>query len=245
MGITPYYQQKGIVIYNCDCREILPDLPPVDLILTDPPYGINYQSARRIAWQRKDKIQGDKNFPLWIFDVMKPRNALFVWLRWDVLPLVPLPKSFIVWDKMNHSMGDLKHEIGRQWEGCAFYPGPEHKFIKRPADIIRCKKIPAEKLLHPNEKPVGAMLPLIKAHSSNLILDPFMGVAPVLLAAKLLGRRAIGIEIEEKYCEIAARRLSQEVLPFGRPFISQKGASGEQQKAEFSTRGDKCIPRVG
>ena len=68
------------------------------------------------------------------------------------------------------------------------------------------------KLLHPNEKPIGAVKPLIDAHVGNLILDPFMGSGTTLRAAKDLGRKSIGIEIEERYCEIAAERMSQAVL---------------------------------
>ncbi len=210
--IKPYYDQEGIVIYHGDCRDILPHLEPVDLVLTDPPYGIDYQSARRTEHQRKDKIVGDKEFPVWLFDLLHPLNALFVWCRWDILSIMPKPKSFIVWDKGRHSMGDLEHEFGRQWEAIAFYPGIEHKFIRRPIDIIKAACVPPYKLNHPNEKPVSVLLPLIKCHSGN-ILDPFMGSGTTLVAAKQLGRKCIGIEIEEKYCEIAVKRLAQKVLP--------------------------------
>lgn len=212
--MKPYYQDDYATIYHEDCREVLDLFHKIDLVITDPPYGIDYQSAKRIDWQRKDKIQNDIEFPLWIFDLMKPLIAMFIWCRWDNLATLPKPKSFIVWDKLNHSMGDLKHEYGRQWEGCAFYPGVNHSFIKRPADIIRAARVPAEQLNHPNEKPLTALFPLIKAHKNCTILDPFMGSGTTLRAAKDLGRKSIGIEIEEKYCEIAARRLSQEVLDF-------------------------------
>jgi len=209
--MKPYYEQNGIVIYYGDCREILPDLPKVDLVLTDPPYGIDYQSAWRIDWDRKPKIAGDGEFPLWVFD-LNPRVALMVWCRWDILPSLPPPKSFIVWNKGCHSMGDLKHEFGRQWEAVAFYPGPEHQFTRRPVDVIESPRVPPDKLRHPNEKPTGAIIPLIRAHPGDLVLDPFTGSGTTLVAAKLEGRKAIGIEIEEKYCEIAAKRLAQGVL---------------------------------
>lgn len=209
---TPYYDCDGITIYHGDCRDILPHLPKVDLVLTDPPYGIDYQSARRTEHQRKPKIQGDKEFPLWIFDLLAPSIGMFIWCRWDMLIGLPEPRSFIVWDKCVHGMGDLEHEFGRQWEGCAFYPGPDHVFIKRPVDVIRAMRIAPERLVHPNEKPTNALTPLIQSHAGT-ILDPFMGSGTTLRAAKDLGRKAIGIEIEEKYCEIAVRRLAQEVLP--------------------------------
>lgn len=211
--MKPYYEHGEITIYHGDCREILPSLPIFDLVVTDPPYGMNYQSSWRIGWQRKEKIQGDNAFPLWIFD-LKPSIALFVFCRWDNLYEIPKPKSFIVWDKINHSMGDLAHEYGRQWEGIAFYPGKDHKFFARPTDVIRRQRVDPGKLEHPNEKPVSVFSSLIDHHPSTIILDPFMGCGASLIAAKDLGRKAIGIEIEEKYCEIAAKRLSQEVFDF-------------------------------
>ena len=160
----PYFRDPtaDIVIYCQDCRAVLPHIPDksIDLVLTDPPYGIDYQSAWRIGWQRKEKIVGDKSFPLWLFD-FKPRRATFVWCRWDILYQLPMPKSFIVWDKLRHSMGNLNHEYGRQWEAIAFYPEAEHRFLNRPIDVIRAPCIPACDLIHPNEKPtevVGILL---------------------------------------------------------------------------------------
>lgn len=213
--MKPYFQDEWTTIYHGDCREVLPTLEPADLVMTDPPYGMDYQSAWRIDWQRKEKIQGDEAFPLWLFDACKPLVALFVWCRWDNLKNLPQPASFIVWDKCAHSMGDLKHEFGRQWEGCAFYPGPAHEFIFRPKDLIRTVKISGNNLVHPNEKPPAVWSHLIASHPGNTILDPFMGSGSTLRAAKDLGRKSIGIEIEEKYCEIAAKRLQQEVFNFG------------------------------
>ena len=210
--LTPYYDKNGITLYHGDCREILPQLDvKVDLLLTDPPYGIDYQSTRRTAWQRKDKIKGDIEFPLWIFDYL-PDKAMFIFCRWDNLSGLPKPKSFIVWDKQRHSMGDLAHEYGRQWEAIAFYPQPNHKFVGRPKDVISIPCIPACNLLHPNEKPVALIKTLLVNNVGETVLDPFMGVGSTLLAAKSLNRKCIGIEIEEKYCEIAAKRCSQTVM---------------------------------
>lgn len=210
--MKPYYQDSYVTIYHGDCREIVATLPEQELAITDPPYGMDYQSARRTEWQRKPKIAGDTEFPLWVLTV-ECSVAMFLFCRWDNLVVLPKPRSFIVWDKCRHSMGDLEHEYGRQWEAIAFYPRKNHAFLFRPVDIIRVPCVPAAQLRHPNEKPVEAVTPLIAAHAGN-ILDPFMGSGTTLRAAKDLGRKAIGIEIEEKYCEIAARRMEQEVLPF-------------------------------
>jgi DNA modification methylase len=218
-----YYEEKDpdIKIYQGDCLQILPLLGVFDLVITDPPYGIDYQSAWRTdRSQWKEKIHGDKEFPLWLWDLCKPLNAMFVWCRWDNLLQIPKPKSFIVWDKKCHSMGDLEHEFGRQWEACAFYPGPEHKFTRRPVDVIRQAKVSPDKLVHPNEKPEAVIFPFLESHE-GIVLDPFMGSGSTLAACKQINRPSVGIEINKKYCEIAKKRLKATCKPL---FSSVSGA---------------------
>ena len=209
--LSIYYDDGDIQIYHGDSREILIDIGNIELIVTDPPYRINYSSNHRDKDFRLGGIEGDDEFPMWLFDI-DYSVALFTFCRWESLKYIPLPKSFIVWDKQNHSMGDLEHEYGRQWEGCAFYAGPEHSFINgRPKDLISTPRVPPMSLVHPTEKPVPLLRHLIN-HNPGWVLDPFMGSGSTLRAAKDLGRKAVGIELEEKYCEIAAKRLSQGVL---------------------------------
>jgi len=109
-------------------------------------------------------------------------------------------------------MGDLNHEYGRQWESIAFYPQDGHQFNYRPIDIIRVPCVPACDLQHPNEKPEGIVTALLEANKGDVILDPFLGSGTTAVAAKILGRKCVGIEISEKYCEIAAKRCSQSVM---------------------------------
>ncbi len=211
--IKPYYQDDYVTLYHGDCKNILPHLEPVDLVLTDPPYGMDYHSNWRAKHEQLGGIANDDKFPHWIFTELKYTGAMFVWCRWDNLYELPKPKSFIVWDKGSHSMGDLQHEFGRQWEGCAFYPGINHSFVYRPTDIIKVPRINGSSLRHPTEKPVNVMYPFLRCHKIGTMLDPFAGSGSSLRAAKDLQWKVIGIEIEEKYCELAANRLRQEVLP--------------------------------
>lgn len=211
--VVPYFTDGSVTIYLGDSRIIIPEIDGYDLVVTDPPYGIDYQSGWCEKWQQKPKIQNDLEYPLWMFDVLKPRLALYSFCRWDNFYTLPKPKSFIVWDKGGCTFGDLAHEHARTWEGIAFYPGPEHEFIHRPCDVIHVPKVAAPKLSHPNEKPVALIKALLAPYrTSCVVFDPFMGSGAVLRAAKDLGYKAIGIDIEERYCNIAAKRMSQAML---------------------------------
>jgi site-specific DNA-methyltransferase (adenine-specific) len=195
-----------------DSRELLKSFPDksVDLIITDPPYGMSFQSNYR--QDKYDKIEGDDTFPLWMFDEFDriARNAVYIFCRWDNLIEVPPPKSVLAWVKNNWSMGDLKHEHGRQWEACCFYPKEGHEFVKRIPDVIHADR--TGNSLHPTEKPVALLETIIAANVGQTILDPFAGSGSTLLAAKNLGRDFIGIEFSEKYVEIIKERLKQESL---------------------------------
>lgn len=195
-----------------DCLEVMKQMPDkcVDLIITDPPYGMEFRSNYRR--EKHDKIAGDDQFPLWIFEEFKriSRGGYYVFCRWDNLVMFPKPKSVIAWVKNNWSMGDLEHEHGRQWEACAFYPMENHKFIKRIPDVIRSNRTGNN--LHPTEKPIDLISQIVAANEGDLIFDPFLGSGTTAVAAKQLGREYIGIELSEKYCEIANQRLRQEVL---------------------------------
>lgn len=208
--MIPYYQDDACTIYHGDCREILPQLDKVDLVLTDPPYGISFQSNYR--YLKYDPIVGDEELPIEVIKMLiaMSLSASYVFCRWNNLFQMPTPTSVLAWVKNNWSMGDLNHEHGRQWEAICFYPGPTHEFIKRIPDVIFADRTGNN--FHPTEKPESLIKTIIGANIGEIILDPFMGSGTTLRAAKDLGRKAIGIEIEEKYCEIAVKRLAQEVL---------------------------------
>ena len=204
--MTPYYQNDLVTLYHGDCREVLPTLERVDLVVTDPPYGINFRSNYRLA--RYDRIQGDGCLPVATIAeaIEKATRAAYVCCRWDNLAAMPQPRSVIAWVKNNWSMGDLEHEHGRQWEAICFYPKAAHEFVFRLPDVIHADRTGNE--YHPTQKPLSLMRTLISSNVGDTILDPFAGSGTTLVAAQNLGRKAIGIELEEKWCEVAAKRLS-------------------------------------
>lgn len=207
----PYYEEPGIQIYHGDCREILPF--EVDVLLTDPPYGIGYKSG----WEGKlaRSIEGDLD--------TEPRDQALA-LQEGTPALVfgtyrsPAPtatRQILIWDtKGALGMGDLSlpwkpshqqiHVIGSGFTG------------RRDTDVLSYAPVQATAKngrLHPHQKPLALIVNLLGKCPPGVVLDPFMGSGTTLLAAKNLGRKAIGIEVSEEYCQIAARRLQQEVLP--------------------------------
>lgn len=206
----PYYCQDHVTIYHGVCREILPMLPMVDLVITDPPYGQRFQSNHRTVLH--DAITGDDAVPLAAIKacIAKATHAAYVFCRWDKLIYMPVPRSLLVWVKNNWSMGDLEHEHGRQWEACCFYPRYAHRFVTRISDVLHADRTGNK--LHPTEKPVPLLVQIIRANVGDVVLDPFCGSGSTLVAARNLGREAIGIETEEKYCEVAAKRFSQKAM---------------------------------
>ena len=208
--IKPYYQDSAVTLYHGDCKEIVPQLGKFDLLLTDPPYGMEFVSNHRTI--KHGKIYGDESLPIGTISMCmeKVNNASYIFCRWDNIYSMPKPKSVIAWVKNNWSMGDLKHEHGRQWEACLFYPEGGHEFVKRIPDVIVCARTGNN--LHPTQKPVELLATIIQANVCETILDPFAGSGTTGRAAKDLGRKCTLIEREEKYCEIIVKRMQQEVL---------------------------------
>jgi len=206
--VKPYYSHAGIEIYHGDCRDVLAGMADssVDVVVTDPPYGV-----------KKTTEYDDSIFPtFWIPDAL--RIAPRVLCMPGNTALIQAGEAFgdayrdvIV---LHNSNGMTRSPIGFgnwipviaagawKWEG-----RPNH---------IRFTVETTETIDHPSPKPLMAMRRLLTYYTVSdwTILDPFMGSGSTLRAAKDLGRRAIGIELEERYCEIAAKRLSQEAFDF-------------------------------
>jgi len=207
--VKPYYSHAGIVIYHGDCREILPEVQ-ADVVVSDVPYGVNFDTDYRrfTSWfdvprTNHKPVHGDSEpfdptpwleFPeviLWGFNCFCDR-----------LP----PGTLLVWDK-------------RFKGGQAFLADGEAAWMKGGHGVYIHSEtsqgfVRSERVQHPTQKPIALMQWCISKTKGNTILDPYMGSGTTLVAAKLEQRKAIGIEIEERYCEIAAKRLAQEVFQF-------------------------------
>lgn len=215
--LKPYYEHAGITIYHGDCREILPSLLPVDLVLTDPPYGLGNSWGKGKRWQGNcGKGRLWNGTPKWdekpvnqdLLDncILLGENAI-VW-GGNYFQLPP-QKCWLIWDKQAN-MKQAQAELA--WTNL---PKTVRIYRKSPLSVFG-NHGPSfgEHKQHPTQKPVCLMRWCIEvAGSPKRIADPFMGSGSALVAARELGIVAIGIDAEEKYCEIAAKRLAQEVLP--------------------------------
>ncbi len=214
--MKPYYDDgKGIQIYHGDCRAILPTLPKADLVLTDPPYGISHPcnfSARGRGNLAKcndyPDVQNDSTpfDPKFLIDLKIPT---LLWGGNYFASRLPESSGWLVWDKERPE--DLDQATGElAWTN--FCKGVRI-FSHLWNGMMRASEHGEN--YHPTQKPVAlwSWVLSLRYTPAGTILDPYMGAGPLLVAAKDLGRKAIGIEICEAYCEIAAKRLAQEVLP--------------------------------
>jgi DNA modification methylase len=233
-----YYQDEAVTIYHGDCREVLPTLDRVDLVLTDPPYpnlkggtvvnlssgvGKRHTNNRTVGTPWGDDLEPLSDaFALSRFGALvfcsfhsvafvpsvvgSDGCALVTWYQRNAMPPMnnaPHFQTEFVWAFKKDSGLRWKalkthYDIPRLQAGCM----ATERFVDR-----------NERATHPAQKPI-ALIKKLLAIGGDLILDPYCGTGTTLRAAKDLGRKAIGIEIEERYCEIAARRMAQQVLDF-------------------------------
>lgn len=229
--MKPYYQDDYATIYHGDCREILPRLEPVDLVLTDPPYGTENlgggygrRQLHTVDGRKGRTIANDCNLgclmsaaPMleekltaggWLATYAAARRMFEVHHIFLLAGLDYI--GHVVWDKGAPGLGytiRYSHE-----DVLVFRKGTGDAPVDAVISVTRAGVGTGRTNEHPHEKPAAVWLRLCQL-SMGSILDPFMGSGTVLRAAKDLQRKAVGIEIEEKYCEIAAKRLRQEVLP--------------------------------
>jgi len=260
--------RDGITLYHADCREILPLLEPgsVDLVLTDPPYGIGYthgnsspngRSGVTVQWEPidgDDTVRGD-----WlasVFDTCGDSACLFLHCRWDVEPQWREEiraagfrlNQRLIWHKKAGGKGDIAGTFAPTCEDVLFASRGRATLIGRPSMLLDTGCIPTwERRFHPHQKPqmLAEVLAATTTVPAQTILDPFAGSGTTLRAAKDLGRKCIGVEIEKKYCDIIVERLRKEPLAimgkdnkkitpagfFGKDKIVRKKQSRKKAKA--------------
>lgn len=201
--MTPYYADDLVTIYHGDAREVVPALA-FDVIVSDPPYGIDINPIR----SRFDRIVGDAEpfDPAWLLSYGKP-TVLFGANHYA--ERLPSSASWFVWDKRGLTPSNLQADAELAWSNLG---GPVRSVRYYWNGGGSKAKEGLGGSLHPTQKPVGVMRWIIDRCPAGTILDPYMGSGSTLMAAKQAGRRATGVEIEERYCERAASRLAQEVL---------------------------------
>ena len=217
---------RSDTIIQGDCLHVMKSFPDgsIDAIITDPPYGINFRSAFRKDKARWfPKIANDKApFIWWIHDaarVLKPNGALLCFTRYDTeeafrfaIRLAGLePKTQVIWDKRRYGVGDCRGDFSLNHENIIF--AVKGRFVfpnRRPSSVIGVQRLSSARLTHPNEKPVELLQQLVEAvtRPGDVILDPFLGSGTTAVAAKSLGRRYIGIELDPGYVRAARARLA-------------------------------------
>lgn len=221
------YEREGVQVYLGDCRDILPMLgnESIDLLVTDPPYGKDYQSGTRT--KQFDRMIGDDD-AFWVPSALsmsgmclrRNRHAyIFGPAELEEFPL--RHRADLVWDKMLHGSGDLASQWGSSHEKITFaIRAPDRAKANmdggvvparlRSGSILRYMRPNANGVKrHPTEKPVALLRRLVESSSfpGDVVLDPFVGSGSTLVAAVAEGRRAIGIEIDHQYVKISVARV--------------------------------------
>jgi len=209
---NPYYQDDAVLIYHADCREILPQLPKVDLVLTDPPYGNGTDYPTFVDSKENLGKLIKETMPL----ILQVSQRVLITCGVGNLWLYPPPSWVLSWT--------IPAGIGSgPWGFCCWQPilayGKDPYLSsgagRRPDTLVKYEK--ASSNLHPCAKPIDVWKWLVvrgSVNSGETILDPFLGSGTTVEACKAVNRKCIGIEIEEKYCEIAAKRCCQTVMNF-------------------------------
>lgn len=206
--MQPFYSADGITIYHGDCREVLPHIS-ADVLVTDPPYGINF-AAQPTKWQRRAgqrPEQWDAGVAAFVPELVSCFGSAIVW-GGNYYPLPP-SRGWLCWVKPDAppSMGTFElawtsRDAVTRHISCSI--SESNKDAARGIKNARWG--------HPTQKPLRVMLWSLTFAAPGILVDPFMGSGTTLVAAKESGRSAVGIETEERYCEMAAKRLSQQVL---------------------------------
>lgn len=202
--MEPYFKDEHVTIYHGDCRQVLPFLGRFDLLLTDPPYGISF-AAQPTKWQRRDGKKPEDwdndSAPDWLMGMIREKaDKLIVW--GGNYYRLPPSRGWLAWRKPDAPPSMATIELA--WTS-----------MDMNSKMIDCSISATnhERIGHPTQKPLAVIKwALSLAGDVQTILDPFAGSGTTGRAAKDMGKQAVLIEREERYCEIAAKRMCQQVL---------------------------------
>jgi site-specific DNA-methyltransferase (adenine-specific) len=234
MTAEPYYSDERVTLYHGDALDIMPALTPgtVDLVLTDPPYVIGAVSAGNMASKAggwADMMNSAGWFTSWYRQcdrLLRHTGSMWTFCNWRSLPVVMraaldagMPvTSLMVWDKQWIGPGGSQG-LRPSYELCALLAKPGFAVPDRGVpDLWQCRVGSYKPNGHPAEKPLPLFSRVVRTAAvptDGLVLDPFAGSGTTAIAARTLGIRSISIEAEEQWCELIAKRLSQDVLDFG------------------------------
>lgn len=213
-------------LHNGDCLDVMKSIPDksVNLVLTDPPYGIKYKSNARTKTRQFAVLKNDDNdfrfetYPE-MYRVLKKNACCIVFCSWknyakDFNKLSELfdIKNVIVWWKKGGGMGDLKHTISTDYElAIICHKGKCEIRGKREGSVWQFNKVSPNKMVHATEKPVELLSHLVEKFTDegDVILDPFMGSGSTGVACANTGRNFIGIELDTEYFKIAESRINE------------------------------------
>jgi len=216
--LKPYYDKGGITIYCADYKDVLP--VSADAVITDPPYNVAKLGTRNMVYENTQmQISNDDYIKFcldWLQRCKEITNRIIFTSGNKNLFNYPRPDCIAIWYKPGSKNVNMMGGIS-DWEPILIYGKPPNRLGR---DVFECQSmnlIKSVQTQHPCPKPPPLWLKLIAfaTKENETILDPFLGSGTTAVCAKKLGRKCIGIEISEKYCEIAVKRLAQEVMELG------------------------------
>ena len=219
-----YYQDEYVTLYHGDCLEHPEWWTGADVLVTDPPYGMRLGSGigtyrRGVRSTNERTVAGDDSTAVRdaALDMWGKRPAV-VFGTWKIDRPDGDVRHRVIWHKAGMTSGSIRAAVMTQDEEVYFLGSGWRASAPPLMSVITTRESRSHAVKdHPTPKPLGLMSQLIDRCPPGVIADPFAGSGSTLVAARNLGRKAIGVELEERYCEIIARRLSADVLDFGDP----------------------------
>ncbi|MDY6789882.1 MAG: DNA methyltransferase [Thermodesulfobacteriota bacterium] len=221
--MTPYFETENGKLYCADCLEIMPRLEPVDLVLTDPPYGCNFNFTKKRnrtsvlsrgygPYKTKDRawkniIGDDQEFNP---SHLLPYPEVIIWGANYFSHRLPVSKGWMIWDKKAHTSSDNHGDCELAWTNLSI---PIRRFVHLWRGVIRAGEENPKNggKLHPAQKPIALIQWCLSfSKTKGIVLDSYLGSGTTAVACERINRRWIGIEISEEYCEIAKQRIINE-----------------------------------